>query len=68
MSNQARKTFYAQARDIIRKIAEDVGGGKMILQYTKPVVETSEEKIVFSWNLSYDSHYETFPQDIARCL
>ena len=68
MSNAARITLYTQARDIIRKIAEDVGGGKRILEYTKPVVETSEEKIVFSWNLSYDTHYERFPKDIARCL
>ena len=68
MSNQARKTFYTQARDIIRKIAEDAGPGRRILQYTVPVVETSEEKIEFSWNLSYDTHYERFPDDIARCL
>ena len=68
MSNQARITFYTQSRDIIRKIAEDIGAGKRILEYSKPVIETSEEMIVFSWNLSYDTHYERFPKDIARCL
>lgn len=68
MSNQARITLYTQKRDIIRKIAEDVGPGKRILEYSKPVVETSEEKIEFSWNLSYDTYYERFPKDIVRCL
>ena len=23
---------------------------------------------MFSWNLSYDTHFERFPKDIARCL
>ena len=68
VSQQKRKSLYTQGRDLLMKLAEDIGDGQVLADNAMSAEEVRDEMKTYSWDLSHDYGYENFPVVVAECL